>query len=149
MVSRVARMRPPIGEPDGEGVGVSFRKSTAKCFSSRPRVGGQTTVQEIPVVAIRLDEEEPNWEKTALRCLKAGATLYGVPEDRAEALMQRTKDNGLHLTRTETPDGWRVSASASGSSSSDPAPSSPPSEEAESSTRTRMEARSGRLLPPR
>lgn len=81
------------------------------------------------MVSIRLDDDESGWERTALRCLKAGATLYGVPEDKAEALTQLTKNNGLHLTRTETPDGWRVSASVSDSSTSAPDPPSPPSEE--------------------
>lgn len=91
------------------------------------------------MVAIRLDDEEPNWEKTALRCLKAGATLYGVPEDRAEALMERTKDNGLHLTRTETPDGWRVSASISDSPPASPAPSRAAPEDGRGAARSRDE----------
>ena len=62
------------------------------------------------MVRIRIDYEDEDWGRKALRILRAGGALDGVPDDRVEPLVVAARDAGIEVEAREVDEecGWSL-----------------------------------------
>lgn len=60
------------------------------------------------MVGIGLDYDSEDWEDTAIRVLRAGASLTGVPADKVALLQDLASEEGLELKPVKTTVGWEL-----------------------------------------
>ena len=62
------------------------------------------------MVRIKIDCEDENWGDRALRVLRAGGALVGVPDDRVEPLVSAAREAGVEVEAREADEecGWSL-----------------------------------------
>lgn len=60
------------------------------------------------MVGIGLDYHSNDWQDAALRVLRAGGSLTGIPTRKAVRLQRLASREGLELKPVKTPAGWKL-----------------------------------------